>query len=45
MDKCQDCPMYYELTDEQKENFDGHCGCRAIESIGRCWLEGRTEDE
>ena len=35
-DACKECPDAYELTDKQKENFDGSIGCESIEKYGYC---------
>lgn len=41
---CNECSYAYELTKEQKENYDGSCGCKALEDTGKCPLaEGEEE--
>lgn len=42
-DCCKDCPYHYELTEEQKKEYDGHCGCESLESTGRCWKADMKE--
>lgn len=44
-DCCKDCPYHYELTEEQKKNYDGHCGCESLDSTGRCWKADHEEYE
>lgn len=43
-DVCKKCPYHYELTEEQKENYDGHCGCESIESTGMCYMAHDEEE-
>ena len=39
-----------ELTEEQKQHmfdndYDGSCGCKSLESTGRCWMADAEEIE
>lgn len=44
-DCCNGCPYHYELTEEQEQNYDGHCGCESIEKYGSCWKATQEEYE
>lgn len=43
-ESCEECSMHYEMTEEQKENYDGHCGCKSIEECGYCFKTREVEE-